>query len=534
MIVKKPYAFLIKNFRLIHGLLLIVLIYLSVRTTNIYSFFNSYGSSGIFQYQTVLASDYVDFIMFGGCVIAIIISLLVYYLLSLKQKNNNIYLWMFIFYICLFVFFIYIHSLIRGIEVAKIKSDSLGIINEICLIALIPQFVFSFIVLGRTLGFNLKQFEFRKDLEDIEVDSSDNEEVELTLGTDTYKIKRAFRKFLRLSKYFFLENKMFVIGGVSIFILVTLLGVYAKFNVYSVSYNEKQLITASTVSYKVNESYIVDTNFENSIVKRGKKFILVNVTITNNVKKEYELSRKTFTLELPSRTIEPSYNYKNEFKDLGTIFTPGIIKLGTSNDYIVVFEIDESEENEDYILRLKNFDDSTFGKIETKYKNIIIKPIDLTQDVDKGVFEYGSTLNFSDTILKNYKLKLSNIEIADKFKEKYVKTISGEKIDSFYSIIPIHNNGQSTILKITANFENIDNNTTMSKYIRKPVDLFSYYGIISYRYLGNYKTEKLTRINVSYENDKYSYLEVPKEVENANKVKLILLIRGSKYTFNLK
>ena len=51
----------------------------------------------------------------------------------------------------------------------------------------------TFIHLGRACGFNLKQFDFKKDLEELQIDTSDYEEVELTLGKNNYIIARFFR-----------------------------------------------------------------------------------------------------------------------------------------------------------------------------------------------------------------------------------------------------------------------------------------------------------------------------------------------------
>ena len=88
-------------------------------------------------------------------------------------------------------------------------------------------------------------------------------------------------------------------------------------------------------------------------------------------------------------------------------------------------------------------------------------------------------------------------------------------------------------IKIKGNIE-MDDSVYMSKLIKYPADLFEQYGIIRYRYQGNYKTVKLEKINVNYEKDNYSYMEVTKEVLKANKIELIILIRGVKYTFGLK
>ena len=45
MILKKPYAFLIKNFRLIHLILTIPLIYITYKTTAVSNFFREYVSN---------------------------------------------------------------------------------------------------------------------------------------------------------------------------------------------------------------------------------------------------------------------------------------------------------------------------------------------------------------------------------------------------------------------------------------------------------------------------------------------------------
>ena len=102
-------------------------------------------------------------------------------------------------------------------------------------------------MIGRTLGFNLKQFDFKKDLEELDISDTDNEEVEVILGNNNYKYARFFRKTLRLTKYFILENKFFVIAVGSILALGLSLSVFMSINVYSVNYNENQRLINLTV-----------------------------------------------------------------------------------------------------------------------------------------------------------------------------------------------------------------------------------------------------------------------------------------------
>ena len=218
MVIKKPYAFLIKHFRLIHGLLFGLLLYLMTKSISIYGFFNDYAINHTYINQLNLASNYVSLMMYITAILVILILLVIYFILSMKEKSNRIYLAGILYYIVLIVFYIYIYSVLSGIEETILDIETVRLYRDISLIVLLPQIVFVFIMFGRTLGFNLKQFEFKKDLEEMEIDVSDNEEVELTLGNDTYKIARFFRKLLRLTKYILIENKLFVIALSSILI----------------------------------------------------------------------------------------------------------------------------------------------------------------------------------------------------------------------------------------------------------------------------------------------------------------------------
>ena len=376
---------------------------------------------------------------------------------------------------------------------------------------------------------------FQNITKDFDENQNSNEEVELNLGGDSYKIKRFFRKFLRLSKYFILENKMFVIGISCIIILVILLNVYTRITVYSVNYKENQQVLASTLWYEVNESYITDSDYANNVIYKGKKYVVANVTVKNNTSEEVSLSRETFTLDVDNRGINPIFTLGEKFSDLGYPFTPSDLKKGESKIYAVIFEINDADVNSDYVLKIKNFDERTLGAIDTKFKEIVIKPKNLTNIISKDVLKIPNEVDLNGTLLDGYKISLASYEIADSFKEKYTVTLNNKVVESIYSVIPKSNNkGKVSVLKLKTSFINTTDTVYMSNYIKIPVDLFDYYGIIEYRHQGEIKRTKLKKINVSYEKDKYAYLELPSEVKDANKVDLILLIRGVKYTFNLK
>ena len=60
MIIKKPYAFLIKYFKLIHIILFFSMVYLIFKTRSIQIFFTNYASSGTYTYIDNMAYNYIN------------------------------------------------------------------------------------------------------------------------------------------------------------------------------------------------------------------------------------------------------------------------------------------------------------------------------------------------------------------------------------------------------------------------------------------------------------------------------------------
>ena len=127
MIIKKPYAFLIKNFRLIHGLLFLLLVFLLIQSVDIYSFFSEYASTHLYLNQNNLADIYVTFSMYIACIAAILITFVIYYILAIKSKSNKMYLFIFLYYLLLFIFFIYMHSIFYNLQSKALDVESVNI-----------------------------------------------------------------------------------------------------------------------------------------------------------------------------------------------------------------------------------------------------------------------------------------------------------------------------------------------------------------------------------------------------------------------
>ena len=103
VVLKKPYAFLIKHFKLIHLLLCIPLIYLIFRTGAIATFLNSYVSANYFTSETNLAGTYINYFMYLAILLVLLFVLAIYFLMRQKKKDTKFYLFLMLYYIVLFV-----------------------------------------------------------------------------------------------------------------------------------------------------------------------------------------------------------------------------------------------------------------------------------------------------------------------------------------------------------------------------------------------------------------------------------------------
>ena len=108
MIFRKPYAFLIKNFRLIHFMVAFLMSYVTFKTYHLLNFFNAYIQRGYFRHEGQLPSTYVPFHIFVLVIIITAIMTVIFLLMRVKNKPRLYYLVTIIFYlviICVSVIF---------------------------------------------------------------------------------------------------------------------------------------------------------------------------------------------------------------------------------------------------------------------------------------------------------------------------------------------------------------------------------------------------------------------------------------------
>ena len=190
MILKKPYAFLIKHFKLIHFILSLLFLFLLLQTRSINQFFNIYVSSGYTTNEVNIAGTYFNKLIYVAIVIILLINILIYFLMRQKEKNTKLYFGIIVFYIILLIGSILTNNYLVQIETTEFSSKMARLLRDISFGFLIPQIFFFVYALLRGIGFDIKKFEFENDVRELEITDLDNEEFEVTFGQNNYKYKR--------------------------------------------------------------------------------------------------------------------------------------------------------------------------------------------------------------------------------------------------------------------------------------------------------------------------------------------------------
>ena len=92
MVFRKPYAFLIKNFRKIHILLLILWGYIFFKISNLKGFIGEFITYGTYNKNVEGISTKINILLYLSIIAIIVISIILLWLLRYKKKPWKLYL----------------------------------------------------------------------------------------------------------------------------------------------------------------------------------------------------------------------------------------------------------------------------------------------------------------------------------------------------------------------------------------------------------------------------------------------------------
>lgn len=527
MILKKPYAFLIKNFRFIHLILTVLIGFLLFKTYSLYSFFSRYVSNVYATLSDAIPSNYITIFMYLIAVIIVTFSLAMYLLMRKKEKPRNLYVMLSLYYIILFISFIFYFVLFKSMDAKQLPIRDAMIIRDFTLILMLPQIALLILSAIRAVGFDIKKFNFSKDLKELDLSESDSEEFEFVLGIDSYKWFRFIRRRIREFKYYILENKFMFTILMTLTAAIVFIVVILNFTVYNKTYGKNQKFIANNLGIQVNNSYLTNLGYDGKEIAQDKYFLIANISFTNSSGSSTVLEMSHYELETKSGKIRPTLTRNNYFIDFGAGYAKEKIENNTSMDYILVFELNKKDVDNKYTLIITDEVEYNAGTLNAKYKKISLKPLVYNSLETIKTTSKEEPLTMYESILGNSSLLINSYEIKNKFIYKYeacIRATCNEITDVKTADV---SKGQ-TLLIINGNLS-LDSNSTFAKNSKKSLSFFDAFVQVQY----DDKISPVENVTPSSVSDQY-ILSVDEKIAKAEHLSLIVTVRNKRYILNLK
>ena len=514
MIIRKPYAFLIKNFRKIHVFLLLLSLFVAYKLFDVSSFVNEFMRLGTYDlFKNPITKHITGWLLFS-IFLLIVGSTSLLFLLMHKKKPWKLYLVPVVEYIALFLVLLMIKSFFNGFS-NDVETTDLRMSRDLLLMFTVAQLPVIAVYIMRVFGLDFKKFDFNSDKEFLELSEEDREEIEIGISFDKNTLLRVFRKHKRHALYLYEEHKNLCKA------LAIILGVIALFNIYHFafvthkSYGEGDNYRINGFTFKVNKAFFTDKDFNGNVIENGSNFVIVDLTIEN-----HEGARTVYLENFHIRngshdSVTTNKTYAKEFRDLGATYdSVKNLKNGEVLNCIIVYKVPKNLKKDRFVLfyqengghlrkiKLKVSDVSKIGEIEKKQ---------LGEDLDLGLRYKNDTVSFEYASIDN------SVQYFTQNCNSRNCAFQGEYLiaDDTYRILEI----------------GFSSDTYEAKNM---VDFLVNYGKLNYKD-ANDKEDAIELVNglsKAYYG-KVVYLKVPPELEEAKEVSLDLVIRNKHYQYQI-
>lgn len=527
MILKKPYAFLIKYFKIIHIIIFILAFYINSHYNKISSFFKNYTSTAM--YDINIAKDYLPTIVFISVIILIGLFIIMLYLMNKKDKPTKLYIFSIIYYVIIFITMFIAYNTIDSLFEGSLEQRTSRLYRDIYFMLNLPNYYFMFMYLIRGIGFDIKKFNFKKDLQELEINASDNEEFEFVLGNDAYKYKRKAHRIYREIIYFYKENKFIinVILGVLGAIILTIILINICINLHK--YHVGSSVNSSKFTYKLNNAYVTSYDYEGNQINRNKRYVLIDMTITN--RGENKLKPEDIYLAYNNKQSTLKLSLANSFSDIGNIYKGDIIPNKPTN-LILVYEIPNNKKiyNTKLMVYTKTVVDGE--KTDYVYKEYKFKLKDLDKNQITKTIKLNDNIQYGKQLYGNTNMTITNIELMDKYEYTYQKCKQEDNCQTITDVVSPENKGLNQLLMVDYTL-NIDDKSLLYRSTNaNSTQILNKFSKIQYTYKEEIKETTIYGKTITNLENKIFY-EVPKTINKEDTTKkFIIKTRENEYKLN--
>lgn len=534
MILRKPYKILIKNFKLIHLILTILMVYIVYRFSRIINFFDVAISTYTGILSTNPTNALFDIYIYLSIFLVILLSIVIIFLLFMKKKSIKLYIGTIIIYIASFVLIAYAYNIVGNMEVKIVDVKILRNIRDFLTVISFIQIIEIILYGIRALGFDIKKFNFKEDLKEFDIVDSDNEEFEFDVNVDFSKAKRNVNKGKRFLRYFYYENRYLFFFISSICICVLCLIFYLSLGVYNKKYTQTDFFTTSDFTMSISNAYVTNLDYKSKVISNNKYFIILEINLKTNGSREKQINIAKPELIIGYNKYHHNSLYADQFIDIGNVYNSQYIGSDFVK-YLLVYPIDKSDLNKQMTFRY--VDNTSITSTEAKTINVEINPRNLDEVKDTKTYSLGDTIDFSDSVLQDTKLTIDFSNVLSQYSLNYNFCVSTDECYNSVEILKpaIINNYDKTLVKLNGSIEWSQNSAK-----EKTTDLFKFmslYGSFKYTINGQEKSDvtalkqvKSVRVN----EDNIYYIEAIKEIESASEISIVFKVRDYIYIYKIR
>ena len=381
MIIRKPFKFLIRHFKIINLILFILIGFVTYKCYRLLVLFKDFVTNNYIMRESNLVSRYIGFLLPLSLFIIIVISIVIYILFKSKDKDNKTYLALIIFYGVLFFLSYQTKAILDVYEFDVVETSAALMYRDLSRFIFYPNFIFLILVFLNFIGFDLRTFTFTNLQDDIDIAMEDDAEFE--------KNKLVF------------EIIGAIVGVVIFFIGLSLILQANKSVRVSQSFNH------SNFNIAVKDSIITNIDYAGNIIRDGYYYLAVLVEVTNKSDTNQVLDTDNFWLDINGTIHYPILDRSGKFLDLGEPYFNEPIKPNTTHRYVLAYELSRGNIKSKYTIKILDTINYNDGVADPKYKKITIKPKMYNNINNNSSGDINSKISFKDTKLLDSSLKIN-------------------------------------------------------------------------------------------------------------------------------
>ena len=516
MIIRKPYAFLIKNFKKIHIFLLILSIYVAYKLVDVSGFVVEFMKFGTYDFFKDPITKHINFLMIFSTIMLIVGSLSLAILLRYKKKPYKLYLIPTLIYLVL----LFVLNMVKGffnIYSIDVETTDLRLSRDLLIIFLIVQMPAIYIYIMRVFGLDISKFEFNSSTEYLQLSEEDREEVEINVSFDKNTLKRVFKRFTRNVNYIYQEHKLICKIIISLIFFVVAFGMYKSIFVTNKVYKQGQYYNANGYTIKINNAYFTDKDYKGDVITSKSNFVIIDLSIKNNYSTR-KINLENFHLKNATEDyVTTNKVYSLEFNDLGITYdNVKELKNEETLNCIIVYKVSNKLKKNKFVLYYQELNDNN------KLRKIKLNLNDLRN------ISQDTNLSLGDDIVVSNGAKQENVSF-----DYY--TITDSITYSTRSCNSMGCSNSNEIFSTDGSYKILEIDFSSDEMgAKNMIDFLDKYGRIIYKDSSGTEEEIKVKNPISKQYyGKVVFISVPNEISNASEIKFKFVIRNKSYIYKL-